>query len=169
MARQGEQAMSAIRDDIDRKLVGLLLANARASTTELAKKLGIGRTTVHERIARMERSGLISGYSAILSQDPFQDSTMAMVMLGIVQKRQRDVLESLKALPEVVSCFTISGDYDLAIVVQAPRVEDIDAVLDEILGFSGVERCRSWIILGKQFQRGSPLGMDIAGRPMAAE
>jgi DNA-binding Lrp family transcriptional regulator len=74
------------------------------------------------------------------------------------------VLERLKALPEVVSCYTISGDYDLAVMVQAPRVEDVDAVLDELLGIAGVERCRSWIILGKQFQRGTPLGADAASK-----
>ena len=75
--------MNEVRDDVDRQLIGLLLANGRASATELAKKLGIGRTTVHERIARLEKSGLISGYSAILSQDPFGETTQAMVMLSI--------------------------------------------------------------------------------------
>lgn len=152
--------MNEVRDDIDRQLIGLLLANGRKSTTDLAKKLGVGRTTVHERIARLEKSGLISGYSAILSQDPFNEATLAMVMLSIVQKQQKTVLEDLKSLPEVVSCFTISGDYDLVVMVQAPRVEDIDAVLDEVLGFAGVERCRSWIILGKHFQRGAALGVE---------
>lgn len=152
--------MTQVRDNIDRQLIGLLLANARESTTELARKLGVARTTIHERIARLEKSGLIAGYSAVLSQDPFGESTMALVMLSIVQKQQKDVLERLKALPEVVSCYTISGDYDLVVMVQAPRVEDVDAVLDELLGIPGVERCRSWIILGKQFQRGAPLGVE---------
>jgi DNA-binding Lrp family transcriptional regulator len=156
--------MNQVRDNIDRQLIGLLLANARESTTELARKLGVARTTIHERIARLEKSGLIAGYSAVLSQDPFEESTMALVMLSIVQKQQKDVLERLKALPEVVSCYTISGDYDLAVMVQAPRVEDVDAVLDELLGIAGVERCRSWIILGKQFQRGTPLGADAASK-----
>ncbi|WP_309082912.1 Lrp/AsnC family transcriptional regulator [Chelativorans sp.] len=161
--------MNEIRDNIDRQLIGLLLANGRESTTALARKLGIGRTTVHERMARLEKSGVIAGYSAILSQDPFQEATFALVMLDIVQKRQREVLEGLKALPEVMSCFTISGDYDLAIVLQAPRVEDIDAVLDEILHIAGVESCRSWIVLGKHFQRGaSALGTAVAGRPQFA-
>jgi len=152
--------MNEVRDEIDRQLIGLLLANGRESTTELAKKLGVGRSTVHERIARLEKSGLISGYSVVLSKNPFQEATLAMVMLAIVQKKQRDVLESLKSLPEVVSCFTISGEFDLMVMVQAPRVEDIDAVLDEILNFAGVERCKSWIVLGKHFQRGTALGID---------
>ncbi len=159
--------MNEVRDNIDRQLIGLLLANGRESTTNLARMLGVGRTTVHERIARLEKSGLISGYSAVLSQDPFQESTQAMVMLSIIQKKQKDVLENLKSLPEVVSCFTISGDYDLVAMVRAPRVEDVDAVLDEILGFPGVERCRSWIILGKHFQRGSVLGIDQASVPVS--
>lgn len=152
--------MMEARDNIDRQLIGLLLVNARQSVTELARKLGAGRTTVHERIARLEKSGLISGYSAILSTDPFQDYVQAFVTLSIVQKRQKDVLAHLQSLPEVVGCYTISGDFDLLAVVQAPHVEDIDAVLDEILGYTGVERCRSSMVLTRAFQRGGTLVND---------
>ncbi|MFC3726675.1 Lrp/AsnC family transcriptional regulator [Neoaquamicrobium sediminum] len=147
--------MNELRDNIDRQLVGLLLADGRASATELARKLGVGRSTVQERIARLERSGLIAGYSAILSHDPFGDAAQALVMVSIVQRRQKDILDRLRALPEVVNCLTIAGDYDLVLTVQTPRVEDIDAVLDEILGFEGIERCKSWIILGRHIQRGA--------------
>ncbi len=155
--------MPEIRDALDRQLIGLLLANGRESATALARKLGVGRSTVHERIARLEKSGLISGYSAILSQDALGQTSQTLVMLSIVQKLQRDVLGRLKALPEVISCFTVSGDFDLMLMVEAPRLDDIDAVLDEILSIPGVERCRSWVILGKQFQRGRSL--DGASRP----
>jgi DNA-binding Lrp family transcriptional regulator len=147
--------MNELRDNIDRQLVGLLLADGRASVAELARKLGVGRSTVQERIARLERSGLIAGYAAILSHDPFGDAAQALVMVSIVQRRQKDILDRLRALPEVVSCLTIAGDYDLVLTVQTPRVEDIDAVLDEILGFEGIERCKSWIILGRHIQRGA--------------
>ncbi|RDE08873.1 Lrp/AsnC family transcriptional regulator [Pelagibacterium lacus] len=148
------------RDTIDRQLIGLLLVNARQSITELARQLGVGRTTVHERIARLEKSGLITGYSAILSEDPFDDYVQAFVTLSIVQKRQKDVLAHLQSLPEVISCYTISGDFDLLAVIQAPRLEDIDAVLDEILGYPGVERCRSSMVLTRAFQRGGALVND---------
>ncbi len=155
--------MPEIRDALDRQLIGLLLANGRESATALARKLGVGRSTVHERIARLEKSGLISGYSAILSQDALGQTSQTLVMLSIVQKLQRDVLGRLKALPEVISCFTVSGDFDLMLMVEAPRLDDIDAVLDEILSIPGVERCRSWVILGRQFQRGRSL--DGSSRP----
>lgn len=154
--------MNEVRDNIDRQLVGLLLADGRASVAELARKLGVGRTTVQERIARLERSGLISGYSAILSHDPFGEAAQALVMVSIVQRRQKDILDRLRSLPEVTSCLTIAGDYDLALTVQTPRVEDIDAVLDEILGFDGIERCKSWIILGRHIQRGAALPRQAA-------
>ncbi len=63
----------------------------------------------------------------------------------------------------VAISFTVSGDFDLMLMVEAPRLDDIDAVLDEILSIPGVERCRSWVILGKQFQRGPSL--DGSSRP----
>ena len=89
---------------------------------ELARKLGVGRSTVQERIARLERSGLIAGYAAILSHDPFGDAAQALVMVSIVQRRQKDILDRLRALPEVVSCLTIAGDYDLVLTVPAEQV-----------------------------------------------
>lgn len=140
-------------DHIDRSLLSLLLVDGRASTSDLARQLGVGRTTVHDRIARLERTGVISGYAAILSGAPLGDETMAMVMISIVQKKQKQVLASLRSLPEITVCYTVTGDYDLMVMVKAPRLEDIDVLLDEIMGIDGVERCHSSLVLATQFQR----------------
>jgi len=157
----GKDAASGLRvrdkatlDGIDRKLIALLQENARASVTELAAKLKLGRTTVHERIAKLEKNGVILGYSTILSRNLGGQTSRAIVMLSLVQRMQAAVMERLRLLPEVLTCHTVSGDFDLALMVEAPQMDDLDAVLDEIIHLPGVERCRSSIIMTTNFHKG---------------
>lgn len=81
-----------IRDDLDRQLIAMLQANARQSTMTLAKKLHLSRSTVHERIRRLERDGVIGGYSVQLGQDPFVDHTQAAALLSLTQRQQIQVV-----------------------------------------------------------------------------
>src|SRR5690554_2291895 len=99
----------ASTDDSDRRLLSLLLANARQSTMAMAKSLGLARTTVHERINRLERNGTILGYTAVLSSDPDEGQVQSVVLLSIVQKEQRQVIERLKTFREIKLCMTING------------------------------------------------------------
>jgi DNA-binding Lrp family transcriptional regulator len=139
--------------NVDQRLIALLQANARASVTTLAGKLGIARTTVQEHISRLERSGTISGYSVVLARDPFEDYACATVSLAIAQRQQRNVVERLKSYPEIKTCWSMSGEYDLFLIVEAPRLEDIDELLDEIAEVQGVEKSRSAIVLKTKFDR----------------
>ena len=141
------------RDDLDRRLVALLRANARESTTSLAKKLGLARSTVQERIARLERSGVITGYAAVLGQDPGEESVEALVLLAVDQPRTRQIIERLGDYPEITLCLAINGAFDLFLTVQAPRLEDLDVILDELAAIPGVRRSETSIVLGRKFDR----------------
>ncbi|WP_298722274.1 Lrp/AsnC family transcriptional regulator [uncultured Ferrovibrio sp.] len=142
-----------VRDELDRQLIALLQANARQSTMALAKKLGLARSTVHERIRRLEREGVIRGYMVRLGRDPFAEYAQAIALLALAQRQQRNVVERLAKLPEIKLCYTISGDSDLFLLLEAPRLEDLDALIDEIVGQPGVERCRSFIVLSQKIDR----------------
>lgn len=145
--------MNGIRDNIDRQLIALLQANARQSTMTLAKRLSLARSTVHERIRRLERDGIIRGYSVRLGKDPFEEYAQAIALLSLAQRQQRNVIDRLSMLPEVKICSTISGECDLFLLIETPGLEDLDAVIDEIIRSPGVERCRSSIILAKKINR----------------
>jgi len=144
---------SLLKDDLDRRLIALLQSNARESTTNIAKKLGVARTTVHERIARLERDGLITGYSVVLSQNPAIERVQALVMLAVRQQQSRQVVDRLRSFPEVKTCLTVNGEYDLFLIVETPRLEDLDVVLDEIAEIPGIERTASSIVLASKFDR----------------
>src|SRR4051794_5478855 len=75
--------MTKVNDATDRRLLALLQANARESTATLARKLGIARTTVQERIARLQRNGTIAGYSVVLRRDPFENYAEIALLISV--------------------------------------------------------------------------------------
>jgi DNA-binding Lrp family transcriptional regulator len=146
--------MGRVNDDTDRRLLALLVSNARQSTVALAKKLGLARTTVHERIARLEKTGVIQGYTAVLGASETADNfARCLVLLAILQKRQRAIVERIMAFPEVKLCLTINGEFDLMLSIEAPLNEDLDAIIDEVVTIDGVERSKSLIVLSTKFDR----------------
>jgi DNA-binding Lrp family transcriptional regulator len=157
---------SGLRDNIDRHLIALLQSDARQSTMTLAKRLNLARSTVHERIRRLERDGVIRGYAVRLGQDPYDGYTQAVALLSIAQRQQRSVLDRLAALPEIKLCSTVSGDCDLFVLLETPALDDLDAVLDEIARCPGVERCRSLVLLARKIDRFAPANTE--DRPVCA-
>ena len=148
--------MAEIKDELDRKLIAILQGNAREPVSSIARRLDVARSTVQERIARLERKGIIIGYTAILGDQQDQKRVQALVMLSVAQQRSRELIAQLESYPEIRSCLTISGEFDLCLIVEPDRLEELDAVLDEIAAIPGVERTRSSIVLTKKFERQRP-------------
>ncbi len=141
------------KDELDRKLVALLQVNARESTSRLAKTLGVARSTVHERITRLEQTGVITGYSAVLSRNPSEGNVQAMVMLRVEQKRGKQVVARLNSFPSVKVCLAVSGNYDYFLSVEQATLEELEILLDDIGEIPGVERSTSWVVLSRKFDR----------------
>ena len=121
-----------LKDDLDRKIIRELQRNAREATSTIAARLGVARSTVHERIARMEKQGVISGYSVVLSRNPSVENVQVMVFLEIKQQETRKILHRIAQYAEVRVCLSVNGDFDLFLSIEAPRIEDLDVVIDEI-------------------------------------
>ena len=141
-------------DDIDRRLLALLRVNARTPTAALGRRLGLSRSAVQERLKRLERDGVILGYTVRLAGGGRQrPAVTAHVMLTLDPKRQEQAAEALRGLPEVTSAHTVSGLYDLVAEVTAASAEDLDAVLTRIGKLPGVTRTTSSILLSTKFER----------------
>jgi DNA-binding Lrp family transcriptional regulator len=139
--------------DKDTKLLDLLRANAREPAASLARKLGIARSTLQERIARLEREGVIKGYTVRLSDEAATKNLRAVVMF-VADARQADrVTAELKKITEVRSLAAVSGAHDMMAVVEADTAARMDAVLDRIGKANGVARTVSSIVLSEKFSR----------------
>jgi DNA-binding Lrp family transcriptional regulator len=139
--------------DADAKLIDLLRADAREPTASLARKLGLARSTVQERIARLERDGVIKGYTVRLADDAEANRLRAVVMISTDPKQADRVSVELKKMPEVRSLAALSGSYDLVAMVETDTPARIDALLDRIGRAPGVARTVSSIILSEKFAR----------------
>ncbi|WP_207478360.1 Lrp/AsnC family transcriptional regulator [Arenibaculum pallidiluteum] len=140
-------------DEIDRALLALLTANAREPAASLARKLGIARSTLQDRLDRMERDGVISGYTVRMAAEPDAELITAYVMLSINPKLADRVVRALKAIPELRALHAVSGQYDLLARICAEKTWRIDEILDRIGHIQGVERTTSSIVLSTKVER----------------
>jgi len=139
--------------DKDRQLIDLLRANAREPAASLARKLGLARSTVQERITRLEKDGVIKGYTLRLSDEATANRIRAIVMIATDSKRADRTTIELKKIPEVRMLSAVSGTYDLVATVEADTPARMDAVLDRIGNSHGVARTVTSIVLSEKFSR----------------
>jgi DNA-binding Lrp family transcriptional regulator len=140
-------------DEIDKRLLAALGENARAPAAQLGRRLGLSRTTVQSRIERLERRGVIVGYTARLSPEHERGAMRAQVMITVRPKEQRAVEAALRAIPQVRVLQTVSGAFDMIAQVVADSTTEMDALVDTIGDLPGVERTTSSIVLSTKFDR----------------
>jgi len=140
-------------DPTDRELLALLRADAREPVSSLARKLDLARSTVQERIARLERAHVIAGYTIRAGEDFAERQITAHVMISVDPKMAASLTADLKKMSEVCSLAAISGTFDMMAEVSAETTARIDTILDAIGRLKGVQKTMSSIILSVKFER----------------
>ena len=141
------------RDQLDRDLLALLQANARDSTANLARRLGVARTTVLARLARLEREGVIVGYTVRLGHDVAERAVQAYVGITTEPKKAKDVTRKLARLPELRQLCSVSDEFDYIALLRADSTAPLDALLDEIGEIDGVLKTTSSVVLALRVDR----------------
>lgn len=137
----------------DQQLLSVLRENARASTAEIARRLQLSRTTVQSRIERLERDGVIAGYTVRVAEEAERGHLRAHIMVTVLPRRMASVVEALRGMPEVRALHSVSGPFDLVALGVVAGVEEMDELTDRIGAIDGVERTTSSIILSAKFER----------------
>jgi len=140
-------------DETDDLLLAALAADSSVSTARLARRLGLARSTVQARIEKLERTGVIAGYTIRLGGTAERHRIRATVLLTIEPRSTAAVLQRLKPMTEVESCHTSTGRVDLILSVAADDTARLDAVLDRIGAIPGVKATESLIHLATKFDR----------------
>jgi DNA-binding Lrp family transcriptional regulator len=140
-------------DDTDRALLALLRENARASTAELARRLGISRTTVQSRLQRLERRRAVVGYTVVVPDEAEASLVRAHVLITLAPRQSAAIDAALRRIPEVRVLHSVSGPFDLIAIVAAGSIGELDALIDRIGTLDGVERTTSAIVLATRIQR----------------
>lgn len=154
-------------DALDRRLVDALRVDGRASYAELARAVGLSSSAVHERVAKLESSGVITGYRAVVT--PSEVGLGVTALIGIEPgetSTDEEVVAALESMPEVESCYGVAGDEAYVITVRVPTVDDLHLFLGRLRGVSGVARTRTTVVLSTWFE-GRPHPVDAPSAPHA--
>lgn len=122
-------------DSTDRKILALLQKNARMTVKELAGKVSLSAPSVAARIQKMEDTGVISGYHAVINAEMAGYPIRAFIQVQVKVKRRADFFKHVKRRREVMACHCITGDYDMLIEGVFPRTRDISSFVESLQEF----------------------------------
>ncbi len=123
-------AQAVILDDKDRAILRLLQENAKATVREIAQKVHLSPTPVHERIKRLEDTGVISQYAALVNPAKLKKGLMIICHVSLKEHNKKSgakFIRTMHELREVIECYNISGEFDFMLKVV---VENMDAYYD---------------------------------------
>jgi Lrp/AsnC family transcriptional regulator, leucine-responsive regulatory protein len=140
-------------DQIDRRLVELLRTNARLSYAELARQVGLSAPAVHERVGKLESSGIIRAYRADVEPDAIGLGVTALI--GLVQSQDVDtesVIERLHAIAEVESCYFLAGAESFLLKVRVGTIAELEQLILRLHHTPGVATTRTTIALSTKWE-----------------
>ncbi|MCW2503824.1 MAG: transcriptional regulator, AsnC family [Actinomycetia bacterium] len=140
-------------DDIDHKLLNALRENGRATYAELARTVGLSGPAVHDRVGKLEASGVISGYHAEV--DPVALGLGVTSLIGVIQSdssEHDDIAAALNAVPEVESCWFLAGEESFMLLVRVADVAALEQAIGRINRIRGVARTRTTVVLSTRWE-----------------
>ncbi len=138
-------------DHKDLRILEELQRNAKQSIKEIARKIGSPITTVHSKIKKMEKIGIIKNYRAILDANKLGYSTLAFIFVAFSREAgisQRVLAKRISELSEVQEVHIITGDWDILLKVRVRNVEELaEFVVDKLRSIPGVEKTLTCVAL----------------------
>ncbi|WP_432513771.1 Lrp/AsnC family transcriptional regulator [Kineococcus sp. SYSU DK001] len=133
-------------DDLDRRLLAALRADAREPAASLARRLGVTRATVTHRIARLQANGTILGFTTRVREGA-EGEVRAISFIELEGRATDRVIQRLRGLPEVVSLHTTNGGWDLVAEIRTTSLADFDRTLGRIRSVEGVVNSETSLLL----------------------
>lgn len=142
-------------DGIDKKILRFLMEDARKPVLEIARNIGISGAAVHQRLRKLEASGLLSGSKFIIDPKIMGYTTMAYIGIYLDKAMSNPLaVKQLEKIPEVLECHYTTGNWSILIKVLCRDNEHLMQVLNkEIQQIEGVSRTETFISLAQQIDR----------------
>lgn len=119
-------------DKIDRSIIQLLQQNARLSIKDIAKEVFLSSPAVSARIERMEKAGIITGYHAEINPALFGYHIKAFINLEVEPMQKKEFYPFVTAIPNVIECNCVTGDYAMLIEVAFQTTVELDHFINEL-------------------------------------
>ena len=136
-------------DDLDLRLIGLLRDDGRLPTATLARRLGVSRGTVQNRMDRLMRDGVILGFAARLRSEAAGGAVRAIVCVELRSADMRAVVAALRRMPDVGRVHSTNGRWDLVAEIDTATLASLDATLTAIRALKAVANSETSILLAE--------------------
>lgn len=134
-------------DDIDRRILGELQRDGRLSNVELAARVGLSASPCLARVRRLEREGILKGYVALVSPEALGLAITVFIQVTLERQSERtlEIFETrVRAFPEVMECYLMTGDSDYLLRLVAPDVQALQRfIIQDLTTIPGVANIRS--------------------------
>lgn len=148
-------------DSLDRRILNLLMKNARTPFLEVARKCGVSGAAIHQRVQKMTEEGIISGTQVIVDPSKIQFQTCAFIGIQVNlrhEKTHEEVFETIKQIPEIVECHHITGKYSLLLKIYTRSNEHLKQILvEKIQSIREITSTETFISLEEGFLRQLPV------------
>ncbi len=137
----------ATLSDLDRQLLSALREDGRAPVATLARKLGVARATVNNRLERLLASGIIVGFTARVRDELDPLAIRAIALIAVEGRTTDKVIGQLRGFPEIWALHTTNGAWDLVAELRTESLVEFDKVLGRIRGIEGIVNSETSLLL----------------------
>ena len=134
-------------DEIDQKIIRVLEKDARTSLRKISELVDVSLGTVSNRVKKMEKNGVIKGYSVILNPDEIGWELNVVIGLRIQKGRLIEIQEKIARDSRVHGVYDVTGDFDSMVIARAKNRKDLDDLSKNVLSVDGVERSITHLVL----------------------
>ena len=143
-------------DHIDKQIISILQSQGRDSASHIASKIGMSVPAVTDRIRKLQDAQVITGFRAVV--DPRKVGMDVSALITVISESSihySEVVDSANKTPEVVECFTTTGNGSHVLIIQTQNTQSLEKLLRKIQGWPGVTRTETQIILSNYKQKNS--------------
>ena len=143
-------------EEIDRRIVELLVQDGRMSYTDLGRATGLSTSAVHQRVRRLEQRGVIRGYTAVVDADAVGLPLTAFISIRPIDpSAPDDAPERLRDMAEIEACHSVAGDESYILKVRVPTPSDLESLLARVRAAANVST-RTTIVLSTPYEARPP-------------
>ena len=135
-------------DAIDVKIIKLLQKNARVTASEISSEINLSVPAVSERLKKLEASGIIQQYTAIINPRMVKKELTAIMFVTLERpKYSEKFVEVINDIDEIIECHYLAGDYDYAVKILTENTFSLEELLTKIKAVQGIHRTRTIVVL----------------------
>jgi Lrp/AsnC family leucine-responsive transcriptional regulator len=140
-------------DEVDLKILKFLSKDSKMSYSDMGKKLNLSGPAIHARVKKMEKTGVIKGYTIRIDPERVGQVVTSLVRVQTGKTRCRDIAKELGKIPEIHECYTVSGEDDLSLKIRTRTPMELQSVLDKLKVQNLIEKSITQLVMETHFER----------------